>query len=61
MNEPASKTPIHHLTIGEFSRRSRLSFKALRLYDAMGLLPRPTWMESRATATTAKTSSSGPS
>ncbi|GIW35171.1 MerR family transcriptional regulator [Meiothermus sp.] len=39
MNEPASKTPIHHLTIGEFSRRSRLSFKALRLYDAIGLLP----------------------
>lgn len=26
------------MTIGEFSRRTRLSLKALRLYDAMGLL-----------------------
>lgn len=39
MNEPATKALPDHLTIGEFSRRSRLSFKALRLYDAMGLLP----------------------
>lgn len=27
------------MSIGEFARRSRLSLKALRLYDAMGLLP----------------------
>jgi len=27
------------LTIGEFARRSRLSPKALRLYDRLGLLP----------------------
>lgn len=27
------------MTIGEFSRRSRLSLKALRLYDELGLLP----------------------
>ena len=27
------------MTIGEFSRRSRLSAKALRLYDELGLLP----------------------
>ena len=33
------KAPLDHLSIGEFSRRTRLSLKALRLYDAMGLLP----------------------
>ncbi len=27
------------MAIGEFAKRSRLSYKALRLYDAMGLLP----------------------
>lgn len=27
------------MTIGQFARRTRLSYKALRLYDAMGLLP----------------------
>lgn len=26
------------MTIGQFARRTRLSYKALRLYDAMGLL-----------------------
>lgn len=36
MNE--FKTPSDHLSIGEFSRRARLSLKALRLYDALGLL-----------------------
>ena len=36
MNE--TKSPLNHLTIGEFARLSRLSLKALRLYDAMGLL-----------------------
>mgnify|MGYP000713132479 CR=1 FL=1 len=32
------------LTIGAFARRSRLSLKALRLYDAVGLLP-PTYVD----------------
>jgi protein phosphatase len=27
------------MSIGEFARRSRLSPKALRLYDELGLLP----------------------
>lgn len=30
-------TPL--MTIGRFSKASRLSLKALRLYDALGLLP----------------------
>lgn len=34
-----NQTACVPLTIGEFARRSRLSLKALRLYDAMGLLP----------------------
>lgn len=32
------------LTIGEFARLSRLSLKALRLYDELGLLP-PAWVD----------------
>lgn len=32
-----TRTPAH-LSIGEFARQSRLSLKALRLYDALGLL-----------------------
>ncbi len=32
------------MTIGEFSRATRLSLKALRLYDELGLL-RPTWVD----------------
>jgi DNA-binding transcriptional MerR regulator len=32
------KTPANLMPIGEFAKRSRLSHKALRLYDAMGLL-----------------------
>ncbi|PZA06170.1 MULTISPECIES: MerR family transcriptional regulator [unclassified Meiothermus] len=39
MSEPRSKPSTPYLSIGEFSRRSRLSLKALRLYDALGLLP----------------------
>lgn len=31
--------PTHLLPIGAFARRSRLSLKALRLYDELGLLP----------------------
>jgi DNA-binding transcriptional MerR regulator len=30
---------VERMTIGEFSKRSRLSAKALRLYDELGLLP----------------------
>jgi DNA-binding transcriptional MerR regulator len=30
---------VDEMSIGEFSRRSRLSAKALRLYDGLGLLP----------------------
>jgi DNA-binding transcriptional MerR regulator len=30
---------VHQMSIGEFARRSRLSVKALRLYDDLGLLP----------------------
>ena len=30
---------MDQMTIGEFARRSRLSAKALRLYDELGLLP----------------------
>jgi DNA-binding transcriptional MerR regulator len=32
------KTPTNLMPIGEFAKRTRLSYKALRLYDAMGLL-----------------------
>jgi len=31
---------VHQMSIGEFARRSRLSAKALRLYDELGLLRR---------------------
>ncbi len=37
MNE--TKAPPSYLAIGEFARLSRLSLKALRLYDDIGLLP----------------------
>jgi PPM family protein phosphatase len=30
---------VDPMSIGEFARRSRLSAKALRLYDELGLLP----------------------
>src|ERR1700735_1797649 len=30
---------VDHMSIGEFARDSRLSAKALRLYDELGLLP----------------------
>ncbi len=30
---------MDQMSIGEFARRSRLSAKALRLYDQLGLLP----------------------
>ena len=33
-----SNTRTEAMTIGQFARRTRLSYKALRLYDAMGLL-----------------------
>lgn len=33
-----TRTPPDHLSIGEFARHSRLTLKALRLYDEMGLL-----------------------
>jgi PPM family protein phosphatase len=36
------------MSIGEFARLSRLSAKALRLYDELGLLPPP--LRSRAGA-----------
>ncbi len=41
MNEPISETVpgTDLMTIGRFSQASRLSLKALRLYDALGLLP----------------------
>lgn len=45
--EPLEKEKAtEHLNIGEFARRSRLSLKALRLYDAMGLLP-PAYVDSQ--------------
>jgi hypothetical protein len=34
---------VELLTTGAFARASRLSPKALRLYDSLGLLPRRTW------------------
>jgi DNA-binding transcriptional MerR regulator len=33
------EAPTNLMPIGEFAKRSRLSHEALRLYDAMGLLP----------------------
>lgn len=33
-----SREQVDEMSIGEFSRRSRLSAKALRLYDGLGLL-----------------------
>jgi len=39
---PTERTTL--LTIGAFARTSRLSIKALRLYDEIGLLP-PTWTD----------------
>lgn len=43
---PNTPTPTRapDLTIGAFSRLSRLSLKALRLYDSLGLLP-PVWVD----------------
>ena len=38
MSEPAAPSHLPSLTIGAFSRLCRLSLKALRLYDALGLL-----------------------
>jgi protein phosphatase len=41
MNSPSPCTPPHPdapLTIGAFAQASRLSLKALRLYDDLGLL-----------------------
>jgi DNA-binding transcriptional MerR regulator len=38
------KTPPNLMPIGAFAKRTRLSYKALRLYDAMGLLP-PTFVD----------------
>ncbi len=38
MSEPAAPSRSTSLTIGAFSRLCRLSLKALRLYDALGLL-----------------------
>ncbi|WP_261664436.1 MerR family transcriptional regulator [Deinococcus sp. Marseille-Q6407] len=37
-------SPSDLLSLGEFSRRSRLSRKALRLYDTLDLLP-PAWVD----------------
>lgn len=34
-----NKTATDLMSIGRFSQASRLSLKALRLYDALGLLP----------------------
>ena len=39
MNEPIDQSVADLMTIGRFSQASRLSLKALRLYDALGLLP----------------------
>ena len=39
MNEPIAKPVAELMTIGRFSRAARLSLKALRLYDALSLLP----------------------
>lgn len=47
-----------HLTIGAFARASRLSLKALRLYDELHLLP-PAPTTSPGTAITPRTSSTG--
>lgn len=41
---PLHPSPSDLLSVGEFSRRSRLSRKALRLYDALGLLL-PAWVD----------------
>jgi len=38
MNEPVNTPTAELMPIGRFSRLSRLSYKALRLYDALGLL-----------------------
>ena len=35
---------VELMTIGAFARASRLSAKALRLYDELGLLP-PAWVD----------------
>ena len=48
------------LTIGKSARAARLSPKALRLYDELGLLTRPGWTRSRATGSTNRASWSGP-
>lgn len=38
MSQEVAHMPPTHMTIGTFARESRLSPKALRLYDALGLL-----------------------
>ena len=45
---------MDQMSIGEFARDSRLSAKALRLYDELGLLPPARWMRSPATALRAR-------
>ena len=50
---------MDEMSIGEFARRSRLSPKALRLYDELGLLAPVRVDDSSATASTSPTSSSG--
>ncbi len=42
--QPIDISDEDQMTIGAFARRSRLSLKALRIYDEMGLL-RPAWVD----------------
>ena len=42
--QPKDISEHERMTIGAFARRSRLSLKALRIYDEMGLL-RPAWVD----------------
>ena len=48
------------LPIGRFARLSGLTVKALRHYDALGLLPPAPWTRSPGTAGTPRTSWTGP-
>ena len=45
MNETIDQPVADLMSIGRFSRVARLSLKALRLYDALGLLP-PAYVDS---------------
>ena len=53
MNEPIDQPVADLMTIGRFSQLSRLSLKALRLYDALELLP-PAFFDPASSLLTAK-------